>query len=448
MSPEASPDQGTRPRVRYDLGRIGAFLEHLGSPGDGTPTVHVAGSKGKGSTAALCASVLCQQGHRTGLYSSPHLHTFRERIAVDGLPISEADFASLVEKLWKPMEEINARSVYGQVTLFEMLTAMGLVHFRDRLTDFNVLEVGLGGRLDATNLVTPQVSVITSISLDHTSVLGDTLEKVATEKAGIIKPGVPVVSAPQLPQVMEVIRDACLHRGAILIEVGRDVRWDPGPCPAQQGSRAAKGQKLTITGRLGRYDLSIPLLGEYQLENAATALAALEVLREEGHEVSEEALRDGFARVQWPCRMELLMGQEGGPLVVADGAHNPYSAARLRDSLPRYFDYASLFLVVGVSRDKNLEGIVAELAQMEPGVIVTSSRHPRAASASALAQAFLSHGIRAQEVAGVEQALRLALEKAGDRDLVLATGSLFLAAEVRETVKGIEPELYPELVVG
>ena len=423
-------------------------MERLGSPGASTPTVHVAGSKGKGSTAALCASALGQQGHRTGLYSSPHLHTFRERISLNAVPVSEADFASLLVKLWSPMEEINARSIYGQVSLFEMLTAMGLVHFQDQLTDFNVLEVGLGGRLDATNVVTPAVSVITSISLDHTSVLGDTLEEIAAEKAGIIKLGVPVVCAPQLPSVMGVIRDTCLQKEARLVEVGKDVHWDPGPLHIHAESRAAKAQELKVTGQLGRYDLSLPLLGEYQMENAATALAALEVLKEQGYEVSEEALRDGFARVQWPCRMELLQDEEGGPLVVADGAHNPYSAARLRDSLPRYFKYANVILVVGVSRDKNLEGIVAELAPMTERVFVTRSRHTRAASPAVLAEVFLGHGIAAQEAGSTDQALRLALEKAGDGDLVLATGSLFLAAEVREIVRGIEPELYPELVVG
>ena len=444
----SSPGQASGEQARYDLRRTNALLGLLGSPQEGRATVHVAGTKGKGSTAALCASTLHQQGYRTGLYTSPHLHTFRERISVDGTPIAESDFASLIEDLWGQVQEVSSNPDYGGVTLFEFLTSMALFHFNNVGTQFNVLEVGLGGRLDATNVVTPQVCVITSISLDHTSVLGDTVELIAREKAGIIKSGVPVVSAPQSPEAADVIRSVCREKGATLVEVGKDVTWKTGACQIAEAARAAQGQQLTVKGRLGCYDLWIPLLGDFQGENAATAAATLEVLMEQGHQVSPAALRDGFARVHWPCRMEVLDPGTCGPLVVADGAHNPHSAARLRDSLPSYFDYDRVVLVIGISSDKNLKGIVAELAQMEPLVIATRSRHPRAAPTSTLVEAFRPYGIQAFDSKDSGHALEAAIERATDRDIVLVTGSLFVAAEVREVIMGIKPELYPELAVG
>ena len=429
-----------RDRVRYDLSRMEALLSRLDDPHLGIPTVHIAGTKGKGSTAAMCASVLSQQGYRTGLFTSPHLHSFRERICLDGLPVSEETFAALVDEVWPALDWISAHEEYGGVSVFEALSAMAFRHFRKE-ADFQVLEVGLGGRLDTTNLVTPDVCAITSLSLDHTAILGDTIERIASEKGGIIKPGAKVVASPQSLEAMAVIESICEEKGTELIRVGTDLTWSPGP-------RNLEGQDVNVRGRLGNYELHTPLLGEHQLENAATAVGALEVLMDKGFEISSRAFENGMSRLSWACRMEVL---RTAPLVVCDGAHNPYSAARLRDSLPAYFNYGSVILVVGVSQDKNLEGIVAELAGLsrplgkEGRVIVTRSRHPRASPPGALAHAFLTHHIKALEVEGVDSAIEMALELADADDLVLATGSLFVAAEAREAIKGIEPELYPEL---
>ena len=458
----------TRKRVRYDLSRMEVLLLRLGNPQVGIPTVHIAGTKGKGSTAAMCASVIAQQGYHTGLYTSPHLHSFRERIRLDGKPVTEEEFASLVEQVWPELEWVSNHGGHGEATMFEALTAMAFSHFRKR-AGFQVLEVGLGGRLDTTNVVSPQVCAITSLSLDHTSILGNTLESIATEKAGIIKLGIPVVSSPQKPEAMAVIEAACRENEAKLIKVGEDLTWSRGPI-------GLDGQGLEVQGRLGKYMVWTPLLGDYQLENVTTAVGTLEALQEQGFPISERALHQGLREVCWPCRMEVLSRE---PLVVCDGAHNPYSVAKLRDSLPGYFNYGSLVLIVGVSADKNLEGIVEELAgfsQFEQEgspakgrgcdraisdiqgrrgrkirVIVTRSRHPRAAPTGPLAEAFLHHGIEAVEVEAVDQAVDRALDEVGEDDprksktLVLATGSLFVAAEVREAIKGIEPELYPEL---
>ena len=429
-----------RKRVRYDLRRMEAMLRRLGDPHLSTPTIHIAGTKGKGSTAAMCASVLSKQGYHTGLFSSPHMHTFRERISLDGVPVSEDEFANLVERVWSDLEWVSGIEGYGEVTMFEALTAMAVSHFEES-ADFQVMEVGLGGRLDTTNLVLPpslKVCAITSLSLDHTSVLGDTIESIATEKAGIIKLQVPVVTSPQTAEAMAVIESACENKGAELVKVGEHITWS-------KGCSRLEGQSLDVRGTLGEYKLWVPLLGDFQLANVATAVGVLEVLKRQGFDISDSALEDGFRQVSWPCRMEVL---RQSPLVVCDGAHNPYSASVLRDTLPSYLSYQRVKLIAGVSRDKNLEGIVGELAPLSPYVIVTRSRHPRAATTEAVAEVFLSHGITAAQVEGVDNAVTLALDEAREGDLILATGSLFVAAEAREAIRGIEPELYPELRQG
>ena len=427
----------SRERVRFDLSGMKTLLRSLGDPHLGTPTVHIAGTRGKGSTAALCASALSRQGYRTGLYTSPHLHSFRERIRLNGHPVSEEEFAGLVDTLWPHVESGSGTEGPGGVTMFEALTAMAFCHFSQE-ADFQVLEVGLGGRLDTTNVADPDVCAITSLSLDHTSILGNTIESIAREKAGIIKPGVAVVTSPQVPEAMAVLESTCKERGAPLIKVREDITW-------QGGDRTPQGQSVEVTGRLGAHPLWIPLLGEHQLENAATAVGILEVLKEKGFELSDGALDQGFRQVSWPCRMEVL-GKS--PLVVCDGAHNPYSAARLRDAIPAYFSYRRVILVAGASLDKNLEGIVKELAVISPSVIVTRSRHPRAAPTEVLAAAFAERDLEVSLVEGVDRALTEALQRAGDGDLVLITGSLFVAAESREAALGIEPELYPDLHEG
>ncbi len=432
---ERSGRVGPRQLSIYDLRRTVALMERIGSPHTKAQTVHVAGTKGKGSTAAFCDAVLHASGYKTGFYSSPHLHTFRERIRCDAKPISEAEFSELVEQIWPQQEWVTNNVGLGPVTLFEFMTAMGFLSFAKRNVDFQTMEVGLGGRLDATNVVNPNVSVITSISLDHTGVLGDSLAQIAAEKAGIIKPGVPVVLAPQGPEATSAIAQVCQREGVRQIQVGRDVTWEAGPAGAEK-------QSLVVQGRLGRYRLTIPLLGSHQLENAATAVAALEVLREQGHSVPEEAIAEGFANVDWPCRMEVI---SRSPVVMVDGAHNGYSVDALIDSLPRHFEYSRLLLIAGFSADKQVKEMVKRLSRVGPIVIATGSRNPRALPPQAVAALFREAGVTTLEAPTPRDALDVALSKAGENDLVLAAGSLFLAAEVREAALGIEPELYPDL---
>ena len=429
----------TLPRQKriYDLGRMEALLGRLGDPHLGIPTVHVAGTKGKGSTAAMCDAVLHAAGYRTGFYSSPHLHSFRERIRLNSQPVSEDQFAHLIADLWRHQEWVRSNTDLGPVSLFEFMTVMAFQCYKEQQVDFQTIEVGLGGRLDATNVVQPSVCVITSVSLDHTAILGDTLEQIAGEKAGIIKPGAPVVIGPQRPAALAVILSVCKQRQAHPVMVGPDITW-------QSGDRDSTGQSFLIRGRLQEYRLRMPLLGAHQLENAAAAVATLESLREQGYSIPEPAFAEGFARVSWPCRMEVL---SQSPLVVADGAHNAYSMATLLESVPKYFDYSNLLVIAGFSRDKSLKEMVAMLAEGRPRVITTRSRHPRSAPEQELAGLFRDQGLsRVNAMGMVKGAVAKALELAGPKDLILGTGSLFVAAEIREALLGIEPELYPDLL--
>jgi len=402
----------------YDLRRMEELLWRLDNPHLKAKSVHIAGSKGKGSVAAMMASALTASGYTTGLTTSPHLHTFNERIRVDGELISEAELARLVERLKPEVEAVNRKATYGRLTTFELTTALGFAHFRLKGVDFQVIEVGLGGRLDATNVVQPEVCIITSISFDHTEVLGNTLAEIAAEQAGIIKPNSIVVASPHVDEVNRIIEQTCLTCQAELVRVGSDVTW-------QELGFDSSRQSLRVEGRLGSYELSIPLLGQHQLENAATAVAALEVLAERGFRISGDNITKGLAQVSWPGRLQVLSRR---PLLVVDGAHNPDSARKLRQSLERYFDFDRAILIIGASSDKDIAGIVSELVPLFDKVIVTRSIHPRAMATAPIAAEFSQHGVEAQETDDISAALPLALTLAGGKDLICVTGSLFVVA--------------------
>jgi dihydrofolate synthase/folylpolyglutamate synthase len=415
-------DYETQPRPRdaanYDLRRMDELLARVGNPHLNTRTVHIAGTKGKGSVAAMISAVLTAAGYRTGLYTSPHLHTFNERIRVDDRLISDDEVVALVEKLRPEVEAVNRKATYGVLTTFEVITALGFAYFRDRKVDAQVVEVGLGGRLDATNVVEAEVCIITSISYDHTEVLGNTLTLIAGEKAGIIKPGSTVISSPQAEEADRVIEQTCLDCKTSLVRVGRDVTW-------QGLEHSPAGQSFRVTGRKGSYELAIPLLGRHQLENAAVAVAAMEVMIEKGFRISAQDIAAGMAKVNWPGRLQVLSHH---PLMVTDGAHNPYSARKLRESLREYFDFDRGILIIGTSSDKDIGGIVSELAPLFDRVIITRSTHPRAMAAAKIADEFKRRGVETRMTEDISTALPLALSLAGERDIICVTGSLFVAA--------------------
>ncbi len=421
------------PRVRqtWDIRRVEDLLNRLGNPHLKSKTVHIAGSKGKGSVAAMTASVLTAAGYRTGLYTSPHLHLYNERIRIDGNYITNEEIVALVDRIKPAVEAVNKEATYGNLTTFEVTTAIGFSYFADKKVDFQVIEVGLGGRLDATNIVKPEVCAITSISYEHMELLGNTLTAIATEKAGIIKPGCTVVVSPQVEEAGRVFEEIARQRQARLIRVGKDITYK------DLGFDGFK-QTLQVKGRLGEYRLTIPLLGQYQLDNASVAVGVLEVLMEQGYRIPIQKLTEGMAKVSWEARLQALNRR---PLVVVDGAHNGDSVHKLREALKHYFRYDKAILILGLSGDKDLEGIVAELAPAFDKVIVTRSIHPRAMATAPIATEFRKHGIEAQQTDDIAIALPMALKMAGEKDLICVTGSLFVASGAIEQamILGLKP---------
>lgn len=411
----------------FDLGRMRELMARLGDPQQDYPTVHIAGSKGKGSTAAMTEAMARSAGYRTGLYISPHLHSFGERIQVSGAPVSEEEFAGLVDELLP-----HAEAVPG-ITWFELITALAFLHFARQRVDLAVIEVGLGGRLDATNVITPVASIITSLSYEHTAWLGDTLAQIAFEKAGIIKPNVPAISAPQADEALAVIERVCGERAAPLILVGRDWLLRPGPihergqmfearCPdALPEAAAAAGWR---PGAWLRFDL--PLIGRHQIINAGCALAAVVQATAAGRPVSVDAAAAGLRGVRWPGRGEVLARD---PLVVADGAHNGDSARRLVEMLAEWFPGQRWTLIVGTLSDKDHAAILRELAPFASHLLLTRARSIRATDPDLLAEIARRLGVDA----GIVDSVPAALEKAlSFGEAVCLTGSLTIAAEARE----------------
>lgn len=420
----------TAPAFKYDLERMRELADRLGLLEGGPPVIHVAGTKGKGSVAAMTASALRAHGLRTGLYTSPHLHSFRERIRLNGDLLAEHAFAAAVARIW-PVVEDMAEEPVGAPSTFEALTAMALDVFRDEQADAVVLEVGLGGRLDATNVASSNVAAITSISHDHTAILGSTLEAIAGEKAGIIKGTQPVVSAPQDPGAMAVIRARAKAVGAPLTEVGRDVTY-------AQEEHDLSGQTVLVTTARDRYRIRLPLLGAHQAENAAVAVAALE---HAPLPLTRDAIETGLASVRWDGRFQLL---STAPYLVVDGAHNPYSMARLRDTVREYLPGARVHLVFGASGDKQIDLLAEEAAAFANEVWTVASRHPRAAQPDMLAAIFERLGTSSRSASSVAEGIEHAMNEAGSGDLVLVTGSLFAVAEALQYALDIAGEQYPE----
>lgn len=417
-------------KAEFNLDRMFALMRELGDPQQKYPIIHVAGTKGKGSVSALCAAGLLAAGYTVGLYTSPHLLDYVERIQINGEPISHQQLVELVEEI-KP-----AVARVPKLTTFEITTALAFLAFARNNVNAAVIEVGLGGRLDATNVVTPNVSVITSLSYDHMAVLGDTLGKIAGEKAGIIKEGVPVVSAPQTREALEVIERVAKEKGCPFILVGKDVMFE-------RVTSSLDGQSLLLSPfhfpssiAAQPLDLTIPLLGTHQIQNAATAYAALKA---SGIPISDEAIQKGFSEVQWRARFEVARRD---PPVIFDSAHNQDSFARLSDTLEEHFPGKMVTLIFGASEDKNIPGMFAELMPKIKTLLVTRADHPRALEPEHILRLAAPAGIESEVVSPVEMALARALEiSAKDGSIVLSAGSMFVTAEVMRAWQKLEVSL-------
>ncbi len=418
--------------ANFDLGRMRRLMAVLGNPQEAYPTIHVAGTKGKGSTSAFCASALTTSGRKTGLYTSPHLLDFCERIQIDGRPISREALADLTEEI-KP-----AVAAIPQLTTFEITTALGFLYFARQNVDAAVIEVGLGGRLDATNIITPRIAVITSLSYDHTAVLGDTLAKIAGEKAGIIKPYIPTVSSPQKQEALEVLEKVSEERHADLSLVGVDWLYETE-------KHALTGQEFLVwEPGLKQVRLKIPLLGDYQVTNAVTAYAALQ---RSGFNLSEAEIARGFAEVRWPCRFEIASREN--PTLIFDSAHNQDSFENLAATLTKYFPGRKIILIFGVSEDKHVAAMLTAMKGIISRLIVTRADHPRALEPEKIIETAKNVPVACEVAAPVETALARALKLAAETgDIIVSAGSMFVTAEVvngwlRSTEKRLEQRIKP-----
>ena len=403
-------------KAEFNLGRMAALMASLGNPQDRYPTIHITGTKGKGSTAALCAAAMQAAGLRVGLYTSPHLLEFTERMQVNNTPIDPAEFASLVEEIKPHVAAIPL------LTTFEITTALGFLYFARKKVDAAVIEVGLGGRLDATNVITPLVSVITTVSYDHTTVLGNTLALIAGEKAGIIKPGVPVVTGPQQPEAAAVIALRARELGCQLTVSNQQYQ-------AQTLLQNLRGQSFALVQPNGSLlaEFSMPLLGRHQQENALTAICALQA---SGLPVSLANMVQGFARVQWPCRFEVA---QTDPALVFDSAHNEDAFRRLAQTLAEVFRGKKVTLILGISEDKHLPEMIDQAQPLLGTLLLTRANHPRALPTPEVASRLAGRPFPIELTADPAAALARALEIARkDGSIVVSAGSMFVTAEVKQ----------------
>ena len=425
----------------FKLARMQDLLDRLGNPDRAMRIVHVAGTKGKGSTSTIIGSILTATGQTVGLFTSPHLERIEERMAVNGAECSAEEFVSLVDTLTPVIEAMDRdrEPIDGRPdgpTYFEITTALALLHFARRKVDTAILEVGLGGRLDSTNVCQPNVSVITSISLDHVEQLGGTLESIAREKAGIVKPGVPLVSGVATPGPRDAIREICRERDSRLIELQTDFNVSYRP-PRDLDRNASLGE-IDFQDRVGKtpYQLNaaaLGLLGRHQAQNAAVALAVIGELRRQDWQISEEAVRTGLATARCPARIEILSRR---PTIIVDAAHNRASVEALVATLAESFNPRRRILIFATTQEKDIRGMLEATVPHFDEILLTRYQHnPRAVPPKELADlAKRLTGRVCRVCSKPDEAWQVARESATEDDLICVTGSFYIAAEMRQQV--------------
>jgi dihydrofolate synthase/folylpolyglutamate synthase len=409
---------------KLGLDYVRHLLAQIGDPHEDFKAVHVTGTNGKGSTTAMIASILKEAGYRVGMFTSPHLSTFTERIQVNGVQIPVEEVVRLIEEVRPLCEGMAEDQELRHPTFFEIITAIAFKYFSEEGVDYAVLEVGMGGKLDATNVVKAQVSVITNVGLEHTEVLGDTVLEIAEKKAGIVKEGGALITATADDDVYRLFREICEGVGSKIFRVGTDITF-------QRLDSSYDGQTFNLKGISSSYErLTIPFIGDHQLLNAATAVGAVEALRFHGVEVPGDAIARGLRGVFWPGRLEVMQTK---PLVVLDGAKDADAARAVKEALLSKFTYDRLVAVVSISSDKKIAEMIGEIAQAADHFVITSHRvMGRAAKSSRIAAEAERHSKTHEVVADVRTAVRRAMEFAGEGGMVIVVGSVFLVGEARE----------------
>ena len=410
-------------QVNFNLSRMLRLLRELGNPHEKLRAVHIAGTKGKGSTCYMLAAMLQNAGYRTGLYTSPHFIDLRERICVDSGKISESDFTKLIAKIAPIVNQLER----DNPTFFEIMTAAAFVHFVNEKVDVAVIETGLGGRLDSTNVIKPEVCAITSISYDHVAQLGNTLDKIAEEKAGIFKPGVPVISARQAPVVKKVLRKAADDKRCDLRVVGDDIEFS---CRFESSRATGPHIRVCMTTPTSRFDhIQVPLLGEHQAHNCGVALGVVDALRQRGFEIPPQAAIDGLAKVRIEGRLEVIREH---PRTVVDAAHNAASIAALMRGIGQNIGYDSMVVIFGCSLDKDIDGMLGQIQLGADKVIFTTNGTPRTADPQDLLTRFQEKSNKMAQVAGsLQEAYAIARSCVTREDLICITGSVYMVGQTK-----------------
>ena len=398
--------------IKFGLRKVSKLLARLGNPQEGLPCIHIAGTNGKGSTAAFISSILSKAGYRVGLYTSPHLISFTERIKINNREISKSDVIRLTSLLK------NKSNDKDNITYFEIVTAMALLYFKEKKVDLSILEVGMGGRLDATNIVTPLLSVITNISKEHEFYLGNSLLKIANEKAGIIKKNSVLITGATQPKVLSLFKKRCRTKKTRYYQFGKDISYKL----ANHNYFHYYGLRNSLEG------LNVGLLGEHQIKNAAIALASVEILRGKRYHIEDNAIYQGLSNVHWPGRLEVL---KKSPIVVIDGAHNPAAMKNLKKVLFTEFNFRKLILVIGIMEDKDIRAMFKQIAPFAHKVILCEPNMDRAASTKIIAKRLQEWNVKYHQIKDVKEAVIYALSIANPKDLICVTGSLFTVGEAR-----------------
>jgi dihydrofolate synthase/folylpolyglutamate synthase len=431
----------------FKLDRMRVLLSKLGNPQDKIPAVHVAGTKGKGSTCSMIASVLATAGRQVGLYISPHISVFEERITINGVRLTPVELLGLVNRLLPVVAEMDRLPGQMQPTYFELATAIAWLHFVDQHVDIAVLETGMGGRLDSTNICRPMVCVITNVSRDHTHILGSTIRQITWEKAGIIKAKVPVISGVSQPEAIDLVEQLCRERGSSLMLLGRELQVSNRQVPDVESDQPSERSASYVDIQVGDVHmerLPVALRGEHQGGNTAMAVAVIEQLRRQGLDISDAALRSGLANVEWPGRVEVVSRH---PTVVIDAAHNWESARALVATLTADFQPRRKVLIFAATRDKDVSGLLRLLIPTFDTIIFTKYRdNPRGVPIAELKSLVHSVSNRPIHVVDSPQAAwQFAKELAASDDLIAITGSFFLVAELRDLIlKEAEHRSAPE----
>lgn len=404
----------------FKLDRIKALVSILGNPERHYPTIHIAGTKGKGSVASIISHVLKNAGYKVGLYTSPHLKCICERMKINNKDISKKEFAESVLEVKDKIEHVRFSLA---PSFFDILTLIAFNYFKKSSVDFGVFEVGLGGRLDSTNIIEPVAAAIASVSYDHTRELGNRLSDIAMEKAGIIKNRVVCVSAPQRKEVLKIIKNKCIQQRSKLILAGKDITY-------KSKAHTEEKEVFDINGILNTYkDLEMGLLGEHQLINCAVAIGVIETLISKGYKIPKDSIYKGIKKIKWPARLEIVKKK---PMVILDCAHNKASAEMLKKAIKRNFRYNKLILILGISKDKDIKGIVNRLAPLADKIILTKADNLRAAEPVYINRFFRRKDVFVRD--NIRKAYDLAGELACKNDMILITGSVYLVGDFKSKV--------------